>query len=238
MRSIPSINWSKFHIESKDLIANVRRSLLKHIEIPPNIKAQDNSNSVMMVLNSPRIRSFTFHKQVSASSSTSTPRSFFPTPSTKTQSTIIQPYTHAMSETDSSSPCNDSIDSGETKIMGERKERKLTISPCPRNEFFSALSYLKTVALGCSSPVATPLKTFSFKQEIPKTDSLTIIRQMRTIEKRRVEETKIRITKASWDTKPKVKDKRTKKKPRKSTVPGNCTFRLALEKLSLEPLYN
>jgi hypothetical protein len=176
----------------------------------------------MIVLDSPRIQSLTPHKIVSASGFASAPRSFFPL---SKASSNVQSYPHAMNETNSNSLsslkslCSDSID----EKVEEGRERKLTVTPSPKDGLFEG------VALGGKNGSDSPKARFeeqNLKRIIIKGDSLTIIRQMRAAEKRRIEESKALIAKTS-----KKATKGIKKR-------SNCMFRIALEKLSFDPLYN
>eukprot|EP00826_Nyctotherus_ovalis_P056717 TRINITY_DN7715_c0_g2_i1.p1 TRINITY_DN7715_c0_g2~~TRINITY_DN7715_c0_g2_i1.p1 ORF type:complete len:235 (+),score=28.51 TRINITY_DN7715_c0_g2_i1:131-835(+) len=233
MKSISNIKLPRFNEKANDSISNIRKTLLNYIDIPLNIQECDTSSYVKMILQSPRIDNSPSHKKVMALNSASASKSFFPSFS-KTQSTAAQSYAHALSETDSNSPSNNFVD-----MVGEgveRRERELTASSSPKKEFVSALSYLKSVALGYRNFSGSP--QILLKKEMLNGDSITIIRQMREREKKCSEETK---TKSSRDRRSvKLPLNKSKRKPikRKFTVPGNNSLKIALEKLSLEPLYN
>lgn len=231
-RHISNIKLSGLNEKTNDPTDNVRKTLLNYIDLPPNIQECDTSNYVKMTLQSPRINNSPSYKKVTALNSASASRSFFPS-SSKAQSAAVQPYTHALSETDSNSPSNDLIHGGEE---AGRRRGKLTASTSPRKEFVTALSYLKSLALGHKSSSGSP--QILLKKNILKGDSIAIIRQMRASEKKCNEETKARDGKSRRSVKLPLEKPKRKPVKRKFTVPGNSSFKIALEKLSLEPLYN
>jgi len=230
-----SDTYPKLPRKDEDSITNIRLRLLKSINLPLDI--QEASNSVIVVLNSPRIRSFTFHKTISISKLLSTPKSFFP--SNRTASSNTRTHSHTVSEINSNfscslkSPCSDSI---KLEIKEEKKERELSSSPSPKNEFINALNYLKKVALGnknYNSSLKLTLEEKNLKRSLFKGDSLTIIRQMRAVEKSAIRESKAQAIKISKEATKRTKKRFTKKR---STVPGNYTFKIALERILFEPL--
>ena len=235
MKFISNTYYPNLRRKDEDTITNIRLRLLKSINLPLNI--QKTSNSVIVILNSPRIRSFAFHKTISISKLLSTPKSFFP--SNRTVSSNTRAHSQTVSEINSNfscsfkSPCSDSI---ELEMKEEKKERKLSSGPSPKNEFINALNYLKKVALGnknYNSSLKLTLGEKNLKRSLFKGDSLTIIRQMRAVEKTRIKEAKAQTIKISKEATKRTKKRFTKKK---STVPGNYTFKMALERISFEPL--
>ncbi len=244
----------------------VRKRLLNYIEVPVHIRETDTSNSIKMVLDSPRISSTTSRKWVRQISPITPQRAFAPVPFTK------PPLKVAMNSSFSKPPPAPKLE-----LPSDKPRKKPKLAPrclCPfhsQKSVLKAVKYLRQTALKLArllredqAPVTSRQRFPSGSQSSTSTDygsplekvpahnkvkcvkslndPLSIIRRMRRSESLQKEEAKKRPPKKlSINLQPCYSAAETSgaegEKKRRFTEPGqNVNFAAALEKLALDPV--